>query len=319
MEAFERVSNVVLRHWAWSMRAIQFASFGAPEVLASVEVAEPRAAANQIRMAVKAVGVNPVDWKLRQGMMGGDLPRGTGIEVAGVVDEIGEALADVNIGDEVFGSAVGGDGAADFAVLEHYARIPPSLDFAGAAALTVAVETAVRTLDLLDVGDGQIVLINGAAGAVGISTVQLARERGARVIGTASAANHDYLRSFGADPTTYGEGLVARVRDIAPGGVDRAIDDAGGGALPALVELTGGPACVVTIADYQGAQETGVRMTGGADSKRAWYALEEIGELIEAGRFSLPVARTFPLAQIAEAHRLSEGGHVRGKLVLLVD
>jgi NADPH:quinone reductase-like Zn-dependent oxidoreductase len=139
------------------------------------------------------------------------------------------------------------------------------------------------------------------------------------VIGTASAINHDYLRSFGAEPTTYGEGLVQRVRALAPDGVDRAIDDAGGGALPALVELTGSPERVVTIADYQGAQETGVTMTGGAHSKRAWYALGEIGELIEAGRFSLPVAQTFPLEQIAEAHRLSESGHVRGKLVLLVD
>jgi len=300
------------------MRAIQFESFGGPEVLTSVEVAEPHATVDQIRVAVKAVGVNPVDWKLRQGMMGGDLPRGTGLEVAGVVDEVGDAVTDVNVGDEVFGSVVDGRGAAEFAVLEHYACIPPSLGFAGGAGLTVAVETATRTLDLLDLGDGQTVLVNGAAGAVGISTVQLARERGAKVIGTASAANHDYLRSFGAEATAYGDGLVQRVRDLARDGVDRAIDDAGGGALPALVELTGAPERVVTIADYRGAQETGVRMTGGADSRRAWYALGEIGELIEAGRFSLAVARTFPLEQIAEAHRLSEGGHVRGKLVLLV-
>jgi len=300
------------------MRAIQFDTFGGPEVLASVEVPEPHAVAGQIRVAVKAVGVNPVDWKFRQGMIGGDLPRGTGLEVAGVVDEVGEGVTDVNLGDEVFGSVEGGNGAADFALLEHYARIPPPLDFAGAAGLTVAVETAARTLDLLDVNAGQTVLINGAAGAVGISTVQLARERGAKVIGTASTANHGYLRSFGAESTTYGEGLVQRVLDLAPDGVDCAIDDAGGGALPALVELTGGPEHVVTIADYQGAQETGVRMTGGSDSKRAWYALDEISELIEAGRFSLPVARTFPLEQIAEAHRLSESGHVRGKLVLLV-
>jgi NADPH:quinone reductase-like Zn-dependent oxidoreductase len=101
--------------------------------------------------------------------------------------------------------------------------------------------------------------------------------------------------------------------------VDRAIDDAGGGALPALVELAGGPEHVVTIADYQGAQETGVRMSGGANAKRAWYALGEIGELIDASRFTLPIAQTFPLEQIAEAQRLSEGGHVRGKLVLIVD
>jgi NADPH:quinone reductase-like Zn-dependent oxidoreductase len=300
------------------MRAIQYESYGGPEVLALVELPEPHASAGQIRVAVKAVGVNPVDWKFRQGMMGGELPRRTGLEVAGVVDEVGEGVVDVKLGDQVFGSVAGGDGAADFALLEHYALVPSSLDFAGAAALPVAVETATRTLDLLDVGTGQTVLVNGAAGAVGISTVQLARERGANVIGTASAANHDYLRSFGAEATTYGDGLLERVREIAPDGVDRAIDDAGGGALPALVELAGGPEHVVTIADYQGAEETGVPVTGGAGSKRAWYALAEVGGLVDAGRFSLPVAQTFPLEQIADAHRLSEGGHVRGKLVLLV-
>jgi NADPH:quinone reductase-like Zn-dependent oxidoreductase len=301
------------------MRAVQFKTFGDPEVLEVVELAEPHAAPGQVRVSVKAVGVNPIDWKARRGIMGGELPRGTGREVAGVVDEIGEGISDVSVGEKVFGSVEAGNGAADFALLAHYAPIPPSLDFAEAAALTVAVETAVRTLDLLDVSEGQTVLVNGAAGAVGISTVQLARERGAQVIGTASAAKHDYLRSFGATPTTYGAGLVQRVRELAPDGVDRAIDDAGGGALPALVELTGGAEHVVTIADYQGAQETGVTMTGGPGSKRAWYALEHIGALIEAGRFSLPVAQTFPLEQIAEAHRLSEAGHVRGKLVLLVD
>jgi NADPH:quinone reductase-like Zn-dependent oxidoreductase len=299
------------------MRAIQYKSFGGPEVLELVDAPEPHAAANQIRVAVKAVGINPVDWKFRQGMMGGEFPRGTGLEVSGVVDEVGDEVTDVAVGDAVFGSTQ--DGAADFAVLEHYARIPSSLDFAGAAALTVAVETATRTLDLLDVGEGQTVLVNGAAGGVGTSTVQLARERGAHVIGTASEANHDYLRSYGATPTTYGEGLVERVRELAPDGVDRAIDDAGGGALPALVELTGSPERVVTIADYQGAQETGVRVSGGPDAKRAWYALAEIGKLIDAGRFSIPVAQAFPLEQIAEAHRLSETGHVRGKLVLIVD
>src|ERR1700760_3003697 len=210
------------------MRAIQYESCGGPDVPELVEAAEPHAAAKQVRVAVKAVGVNPVDWKFRQGMMGGDLPRRTGIEVAGVVDEVGEGVDDVKPGDDVFGSVVGGDGAADFALLENYAPMPESLDFAGAAALPVAVETATRTLDLLDVGAGQTGLVNGAAGAVGIATVQLARERGAKVIGTASAANHDYLRSFGAEATTYGDGLLERVRELAPDGVDRAIDGAGG-------------------------------------------------------------------------------------------
>jgi NADPH:quinone reductase-like Zn-dependent oxidoreductase len=295
---------------------MQFKRFGGPEVLELVEVPEPHAAANQIRVVVNAVGVNPVDWKVRQGMMGGELPQGTGREVAGVVDEVGDEITDVTAGDAVFGFTQ--NGAADFALLEHYAPIPTALDYAGAAALPVAIETATRTLDLMGVSAGHTVLVNGAAGAVGIATVQLARERGARVIGTASPGNHDYLRSYGAEPTTYGEGLVERVRELAPDGVDRAIDDAGGGALPALVELAGGPEHVVTIADYEGAQRTGVAMTGGPDSQRAWHALGEIGELIGAGRFSLPIAQTFPLEDLADAHRLSETGHVRGKLVLLV-
>jgi NADPH:quinone reductase-like Zn-dependent oxidoreductase len=302
------------------MKAIQYTQFGGPEVLQVVDLPEPHAGDGQIRIAVRAVGINPVDWKTRNGMMGGDLPKTTGLEVSGVVDEVGGGVSDVAAGDAVFGSTSGG--AAEFAVLEHYAPIPPSLDFVAAAALTVAVETAWRTLDLLGVADGQTVVVNGAAGAVGIATVQLARDRGARVIGTASPGNHDYLRSYGAEPTTYGEGLAERVRELvgqAQPAVDRAIDDAGGGALPALVELTGDPEHVITIADYQGSQETGVTMTGGPGTERAWHALGQVGELIEAGRFSVPVAQTFPLDQIAEAQRLSETGHVRGKLVLLVD
>jgi NADPH:quinone reductase-like Zn-dependent oxidoreductase len=301
------------------MRAIQFTEFGGPEVLKVVDLPEPHPAKSQIRVKVHAVGVNPIDWKVRRGMMGGDLPKVTGQEVAGVVDELGEGVTGIADGDEVFGPAANGGGAAEYALLEQWAPIPSSLDSAGAAALPVAVETASRTLDLMQVGEGQTVLVNGAAGAVGIATVQLARERGARVIGTASPGNHEYLRSYGAEPTTYGARLAERVRAIVPEGVDRAIDDAGGGALPALVELAGGPEHVVTIADYEGSQQTGVTMTGGPDSVRAWYALAQAAELVEAGRFSLPVAQTFPLDQIGEAHALSETGHVRGKLVLLVD
>ncbi len=137
------------------------------------------------------------------------------------------------------------------------------------------------------------------------------------MIGTASVANHAYLRSLGAEPVAYGEGLAERVRAFAPDGVDAALDVAGSGVLPELIELAGDPEHVVTIADFGGAQEHGVRFSSG-DAGRAVHALGEIGELIESGRFSLPVAQTFPLADIAAAHRVSEDGHVRGKLVLLV-
>ncbi len=300
------------------MRAVQFSEFGGPEVLEVVEVPDPLPGPGQVRIAVRAAGVNPIDWKVRSGMMGGDLPQLTGREVAGVVDRLGEGVSDVAVGDAVFGFAAGGGGAAELAVSEDYAPIPPSLDFAGAAALPVAVETAVRTLDALGVGDGTTVVVNGAAGAVGSAAVQIAVDRGATVIGTASPGNHDYLRSLGAEPTTYGDGLVERVRDLARNGVDAALDAAGGGALPALVELAGGPEHVVTIADYQGAEQTGATFSGGMGTGRAVHALREIAEPIEDGRFSLPVAQTFGLEQIAEAHRVSEERHVRGKLVLLV-
>jgi NADPH:quinone reductase-like Zn-dependent oxidoreductase len=159
-------------------------------------------------------------------------------------------------------------------------------------------------------------LINGASGSVGSAAVQLAVARGARVIGTASPANHTFLRSLGAEPVAYGEGLVERVRALAPDGVDLALDVAGSGVLPELIDLADGSGHVVTIADFAGAQEHGVRFSSG-ETGRALYALDGIGELIESGRFSLPVAHAFALAEVAAAQRASEGGHAPGKLVLL--
>jgi NADPH:quinone reductase-like Zn-dependent oxidoreductase len=301
------------------MKAVQYREFGGPGVLKLVDLPDPHPAPGQIRVAVRAVGINPTDWKHRRGLFGGELPQMTGLDVAGVVDELGEGVSDVALGDRVFGIAVGGAGAAELALLADYAPIPAPLDLAHAAALPIAIETATRCLELLDVNENTTLLINGAAGAVGSSAVQLARARGARVIGTASPGNHDYLHSLGAEPTTYGNGLEQRVRTIAPDGIDAALDAAGGDALPALVNLAGSPDRVVTIADPQGAQQTGVRMSGGPGTKRAVHALRDIAPLIEAGQFRLPVAQTFKLDQIGEAHRLSESGHVRGKLVVLVD
>jgi NADPH:quinone reductase-like Zn-dependent oxidoreductase len=154
--------------------------------------------------------------------------------------------------------------------------------------------------------------------AVGSAAVQLAVVHGARVIGTASPANHEYVRSLSAEPVAYGEGLVERVRALAPHGVDIALDVAGSGVLPELIELAGGAEHVVTIADFDGAQEYGVAFSSGDVGGRAVRALGEIGELIESRRFSLTVAQTFPLAEVSRAHRVSEHGQSRGKLVLLV-
>jgi NADPH:quinone reductase-like Zn-dependent oxidoreductase len=299
------------------MKAARFRQFGGPEVLEIADLPDPHPEPGQVRIAVRAAGVNPSDWKKRRGEMDPGLPQTLGYEAAGVVDELGAGVADVAVGDRVFGFSTEGAAQAELAVLSHYAPIPPSLDFAGAAAVPAAVETAWRALDQLGVSDGSSLLVNGASGSVGSAAVQLAVQRGARVIGTASPANHDYLRSLGASPVAYGPGLVERVRALAAGGVDLALDAAGSGVLPELISLSGGPGHVVTIADFEGARKYGVTFSRG-DSGRALHALAEIGPLIESGRFSLPVARTFPLADIAEAHRAGEAGHARGKLVLLV-
>ncbi len=301
------------------MKAVQFDQNGGPEVLHVAEVEEPHAGPGQVRIAVRAVGINPVDYKIRGGMFGGPVtsPVTTALDASGVVDEVGEGVDGVAVGDEVFGQAVGG-AAAEYDVLAVWASKPATLSFEEAAGLPVAVETAKRALRVVGLTPGATVLVNGAAGGVGIAAVQLALADGAgTVIGTASEGNHEYLRSLGAVPTTYGDGLVERVRELAPDGVDLAFDTAGHGVLPALVEITGDPGRVVTIASYDAADH-GVHLTsGGAGEARSWDALEQATALFEQGRFSLPVAQVFPFERAAEAHALSEGGHVRGKLVLV--
>jgi len=191
------------------------------------------------------------------------------------------------------------------------------MSWAEAAALPLGAETAARALDLLRVGEGTTLLVEGAAGGVGSAAVQLAVARGATVLGTASERNHEYLRRLGAVPTTYGPGLVDRGRELAPQGVDAVLDTAGKGSVPQLVQLVDDPAQVVSIADFS-APEVGARVTSGGE-ERAGYALAEAVRLHGEGRYVVEVEATFPLEQGAEAHRVSEGGHVRGKLVLVVD
>jgi NADPH:quinone reductase-like Zn-dependent oxidoreductase len=302
------------------MKAVQFSEYGGPDVLHVAEIEEPHAGPGQIRVAVRAAGINPIDFKVRSGMFAQtpapDAATTTARDASGVVDEVGEGVTGVAVGDEVFGEAVGG-AAAEYAVLGHWAGKPAGMSFEEAAVLAVAVETAQRALRIIGVAPGATVLVNGAAGGVGTAAVQFALADGAGVvIGTASENNHDYLRSLGVTPTTYGDGLVQRVRELAPQGVDLALDTAGRGVLPALIEITGDPAKVVTIASYDAA-DFGVRLTAGGGETRSWDALEQAAALFEQGKFSLPVERAFPFDQAPDAHRLSEAGHVRGKLVLI--
>lgn len=299
-----------------TIKAAQFSRFGGPDVLEIVDLPDPQPGPGEVRIRVRAAGVNASDWKKRQGLMDQELPQTIGYEAAGVVDEAGDLATGVQPGDAVFGLGAGG-AQAELAVLTTWCRLPASLDFTAAAALPSAAETAARALDQLGVTAGSTVLVNGASGSVGSAAVQFAVHRGARVIGTGSPATHEYVRDLGAEPVAYGDGMPGRVLAIVPGGVDLALDVAGNGVLPELTGLAGGADHVITIADFPGAREHGVRFSRG-DSGRAEYALGLAARLAGAGRFRIPVGATFPLADIAGAHRTGESGQVRGKLVLLV-
>ena len=298
------------------MKAMRFDRLGPPEVLQLADVDEPHPGPGQIRIQVRAAGVNPVDWKIRGGTsrraVPVALPSIPGLEAAGTVDEIGAGVAGVSIGDEVFGSSVTG-AAAEYTVLDHWAAKPAAMPWTEAAGLPMTVETAARALKLFGDIAGRRLLISGAAGGVGTAAVQLALGQGAIVIGTASTANQDYVRSLGAVATTYGPGLPERVRASAPGGADLALDVAGHGVLPDLIAITGSADRVVTLIDPDAASYH-VRFTTGSEG-RAYDALAVAAGLYAEGRFTMPVAEVFALADLAQAHRVSETGHVRGKLV----
>ncbi|MET7365319.1 NADP-dependent oxidoreductase [Streptomyces sp. NPDC005566] len=305
------------------MEAIVYEEFGGPEVLRLVRTDDVHAGPGQIRVAVRAAGVNPVDYKIRNGWMEAafptPLPATPGSEFAGVVDETGEGVTGFSAGDEVFGrSATGAYAAHVLADADAVALKPEGLGWEEAAALPVATATAARVLDELAVTEGDTLLVHGAAGAVGSAGVQLAASRGATVIGTASPANHDYLRVLGAIPVEYGDGLVERVRSVAPQGVDAVFDAAGKGALAASVELRGGTTDrIVTIADADAAKYGVAFSAGGGGRPDEAERLAEYAELAAVGELRIPVAQTFALRDAARAHELSEAGHVRGKLVLL--
>jgi NADPH:quinone reductase-like Zn-dependent oxidoreductase len=303
-------------------RAVRLESFGGPEALAVREVPEPRAGDGQIRVRVTAAGLNPMDWFMTAdaetaARFGLSLPAGFGTDYAGAVDQVGAGAVGYTLGERVFGAALS-RAVADFVVVDANGNIasgvahrtPDDVDDRTAATLSIAGSTAAAALAVLDLGPDDTVLVGGAGGGVGVFAVQLARIAGARVIGTGSPSTAEHLRSLGAEPVAYGDGLIDRVRDLGAGPVTAALDLHGTDTVHIARELGVPDGRICTIA----AVVDGVPAANGANA--APDALENIARLVAAGRLRVPIAATFPVEDIRAAVELQAARHVRGKVVI---
>ncbi|MFJ6631607.1 NADP-dependent oxidoreductase [Streptomyces sp. NPDC091376] len=308
------------------MKAISYRRYGGPEVLEYGELPEPKVGPDTVLVGVRAAAVNPVDWKCREGYLDPVLdavfPVVPGWDVAGTVVRTGASVPEFDVGDEVIGyvreDLLCHGTFAEYvaAPVRTLARKPRNLSFEEAAGLPLAGLTAYQVLtQALGVGHGDTLLVHAAAGGVGSIAVQLARHFGARVIGTASEPSHEHLRDLGAEPVTYGEGLAERVRALAPGGVDAIFDSVGGEALSVSAELLADGGRLASIAD------PAVTALGGryVFVRPNTADLYRLSELAEEEIISVHVARSFPLERTADAHRLSQEGHTRGKIVVTLD
>ncbi|GGW57989.1 NADP-dependent oxidoreductase [Streptomyces caelestis] len=307
------------------MKAISYSRYGGPEVLAFGEVRDPKVGPDSVLVKVRAASVNPVDWKAREGHLEGlfeaAFPVVPGWDVSGVVVRPGVAVSEFDVGDEVIGYVredfLSRGTFAEYvaAPLRTLARKPRNLSFEEAAGLPLVGLTAYQVLvKVLQVKRGETVLVHAAAGGVGSIAVQLAAHLGARVIGTASESNHDFVRGLGGEPVAYGEGLGERVRGLVPEGVDAVFDTVGGDALKVSANLLAPEGRLVSITDV------GVVTYGG----RYYFVrpdaedLQRMSDLAEQGVVSVHVSETFPLERAADAHRLNEEGRTRGKIVVTV-
>lgn len=307
------------------MRAITYSRYGGSDVLALTDLPEPKVGPDSVLVRVRASSVNPVDWKVRAGyldaLMDVVFPVVPGWDVAGVVERVGPDAPEFAVGDEVFGYVrkdwVQGGTLAELvaAPVRTLARKPAALTFEEAAAVPLTGLTAYQSIERTGVRAGQTVLVHAAAGGVGQFAVQIARARGARVIGTASPANHEYLRTLGAEPVAYGDGLVDRVRALAPEGVDVVLDFGTDDLVATTRALLAPGGTVASIVNPAARTELGGHYLWVRPSSEDLAAL---ATMADAGQLAVDVAAVFDLADAAAAHELSESGHVRGKVVVRV-
>lgn len=300
-------------------RVVVFTEYGEPEVLHVIEVDDPIPSADEMRIRVKAAGVQPYDAAVRRGTFASfrpaTFPSQLGNEAAGTVDMVHDDVEGFAVGDEVI-AFLDGTGYADTTLvpIANAVHKPPSMPWPEAGVISASGQTAKSALDELAITSGDRLLIHAAAGGVGSFAVQLAIARGASVIGTASSRNHEYLASLGAVPVTYGPGLRERVKALAADGITAALDCIGGEANDVSVALLGSPERAVTLVDYEAEQRLGVRRVG---TKRSAANLGVLTALYESGSLKVEVAKEFKLEEAHLAHREIESRHVRGKIALV--
>ena len=303
-------------------RAVRFDTYGDIDVLHVADVPRPVPGDGQVLVRVRAAGVNPGEAAIRAGLVHerwpATFPSGQGSDLAGVVEEVGPGVSGVSPGDEVIGFTHERASQAELVVVDadHLTTRPSAVPWEVAGALFVVGTTACAAVHAVDLSPGDTLVVSGAAGGVGSLAVQLAVDAGATVIGLASEPHHDWLRAHGVVPVAYGDGVADRIRAAAPQGVDAFVDTRGDGYVDLAVELGVAPDRIDTIIDWGAAARHGTRTDGNMVGARP-EVLADLAGRIAAGRLDLPVAATYPLADVQDAYRELEHGHTLGKIVLV--
>ncbi len=303
-------------------RAVRFDQYGGLEVLEVVEVERPVPGAGQALVRVKAAGINPGEVSIREGRMHerwpATFPSGEGSDLAGVIEELGEGVERLHVGDQVLGFTNERASHAELVLAdaENLAHRPAGVSWEAAGGLAIAGSTAYAAVRAVSLTAGETVAVSGAAGGVGSLAVQLARLAGASVIGLAGVRNHEWLREHGVVAVSYGDGLAARIRAATEAPLDAFIDTFGGGYVELALDLGVEPARINTIIDFAAAQKHGVKTDGSAAAANA-LVLAELARLVDEGQLEVPIAHVYPLDQVRDAYRELERRHTRGKIVLV--
>ena len=300
------------------MRAALYDRYGGPEVLYVGEAPMPQPGPGQVRIKVVASSVNPIDWKVRSGLVPTvkTFPAGTGTDAAGLVDAVGEGVDAAWLGRPVFGATVERRGAAEYCLLHHWAAKPAELSWDEAAALPLAVETALRALRTSQAGPGDVVLIDGAGGSVGTATAQLGRQFGLHLVGTASARSSAMLQELGVTPVPYDRPLRVALGEAGIDHIDRALDYSGR-RIPELIELVGDADKVTGIVDHKLGPQLGIRDTASSPTQGAYDALEQAAEMAGQGGFYVALGPIFDLDHIADAQTANQAG-APGKVIVRI-